>query len=226
MAIYLVFLGAPGRNRTYDLRFRKPLLYPTELRERVALEPVDRLPTRVQRGWNWPGHTGGMILDALAAPALRIGALLRERGATVAVAEGSAGGLISAALLSVPGASAYYLGGVVVYTPAAYRAWMAGAVEAPGRLRGATEDFALHLARSAAVKLGATWGIGEAGAAGPSNPYGDPAGHCWVAVASTAGPTDVTRHLLTGNDDRPANMAMFAAAALELLAETLEAAHS
>ena len=99
-------------------------------------------------------------------------------------------------------------------------------ITAPGRLRGATEDFALHLARSAAVKLGATWGIGEAGAAGPSNPYGDPAGHCWVAVASTAGPTDVTRHLLTGNDDRPANMAMFAAAALELLAETLEAAHS
>jgi PncC family amidohydrolase len=145
--------------------------------------------------------------------------MLRERVETVAVAEGSAGGLISAALLSLPGASAYYQGGVVVYTVAAYRAWMEGAVEAPGRLRGATEPFALHLARSAAAKLGTTWGIGEAGAAGPSNPYGDPAGHCWVAIA---GPDTRTRHLLTGDEDRARNMVAFAAAALDLLIATLE----
>jgi nicotinamide-nucleotide amidase len=161
-----------------------------------------------------------MFSTELTTTAERVGALLRERGETVAVAEGSAGGLISAALLSLPGASAYYRGGVVVYTPAAYTAWMAGAVEAPGRLRGATETFALHLARSAAAKLGTSWGIGEAGAAGPSNPYGDPAGHCWVAVA---GPVDVTRHLLTGDEDRPRNMVAFATAALELLAVTLGA---
>jgi nicotinamide-nucleotide amidase len=161
-----------------------------------------------------------MFSIELTTAAERVGALLRERGETVAVAEGSAGGLISAALLSLPGASAYYRGGVVVYTPAAYTAWMAGAVEAPGRLRGATETFALHLARSAAAKLGTSWGIGEAGAAGPSNPYGDPAGHCWVAVA---GPVDVTRHLLTGDEDRPRNMVAFATAALELLAVTLGA---
>ena len=139
------------------------------------------------------------------------------------MAEGSAGGLISAALLSVPGASAYYQGGVVVYTAAAYRAWMAGAVEAPDRLRGATETFALHLAQSAAAKLGTTWGVGEAGAAGPSNPYGDPAGHCWIAAS---GAIDTTRHLLTGNEDRPDNMVAFATAALELLATTLDAASS
>jgi nicotinamide-nucleotide amidase len=160
-----------------------------------------------------------MLSEPLLASAHRVGALLRERGETVAVAEGSAGGLISAALLSLPGASAYYQGGVVVYTVAAYRAWMEGAVEAPGRLRGATEPFALHLARSAAAKLGTTWGIGEAGAAGPSNPYGDPAGHCWVAVA---GPTTQTRHLLTGDEGRERNMVAFAIAALELLAEVLE----
>ena len=160
-----------------------------------------------------------MFSDALSEPARRVGALLRERGETVAVAEGSAGGLISAALLSLPGASAYYQGGVVVYTPAAYKAWMAGAVEAPGRLRGATETFALHLAQSAAAKLGTTWGIGEAGAAGPSNPYGDPAGHCWVAVD---GPASATAHLLTGDEDRTRNMVAFAGAALDLLAATLE----
>jgi len=156
---------------------------------------------------------------ALDAAAGRAADLLRERGETVAVAEGSAGGLISAALLTLPGASAYYRGGVVVYTPAAYRAWIAGAVEAPAGMRGATEGFAAHLAHAAAVRLGTTWGVGEAGAAGPSNPYGDPAGHCWVAVH---GPTSVTRHLLTGDEDRPRNMVAFATAALDLLVATLE----
>ena len=154
----------------------------------------------------------------LTQPAERVGARLRDRGETVAVAEGSAGGLVSASLLSVPGASTYYVGGAVVYTLAASRAWMAGAVEVPAGMRGATEDFALYLARSTAVKLGTTWGIGEAGAAGPPNRYGDPAGHSWVAVA---GPTEQTQHVLTGVDDRQENMVAFAVAALELLATVL-----
>ena len=154
----------------------------------------------------------------LTRVAARIAPVLRERGDTVAVAEGSAGGLISSALLSVPGASAYYLGGAVVYTAAANRAWMAGAVEAPPGMRGATEEFAVYLARSAAAKVGAAWGIGEAGAAGPPNRYGDPSGHCWVAVA---GPGEATRHILTGLDDREQNMVAFAAAALSLFADVL-----
>lgn len=161
-----------------------------------------------------------MAIPELAAPASLVAARLRERGETVAVAEGSAGGLVSAALLSVPGASAYYLGGVVAYTAAANRAWLAGAVDAPEGMRGATEDFARYLARSAAVRLGATWGVGEAGAAGPPNRYGDPAGHCWLAVA---GPADTTRHLSTGDEDRGRNMVAFAIAALDLLAEALDA---
>ena len=117
-----------------------------------------------------------MLVPELTRPAQRIASILRERGETVGVGEGSAGGLISAALLSVPGASAYFLGGAVVYTAAAARAWITGAVEAPAGMRGATEEFATYLARSAAVRLGATWGIGEAGAAGPPNRYGDPGG--------------------------------------------------
>ena len=154
----------------------------------------------------------------LTQPAERVGESLRERGETVAVAEGSAGGLISAALLSVPGASAYFVGGAVIYTAASVRGWISGTIEAPPKLRGATELFASYLARSAAVRLGSTWGLGEAGAAGPPNPYGDPAGHSWVAVV---GPTDVTRNILTGVDDRRENMIAFAAAALELFAEVL-----
>ena len=159
-----------------------------------------------------------MFTPELMDAAGRVGSALRERGETVVVAEGSAGGLISAALLSVPGASAYYVGGAVIYTAAASRAWMAGAIDTPPGLRGATEAFAEYLARSAMVRLGATWGLGEAGAAGPPNPYGDPAGHSWVAVA---GPIDATRHILTGVDERIDNMVSFACAALELFAEVL-----
>lgn len=159
-----------------------------------------------------------MLTPDLLDPARRIAALLRERGETVAVAEGSAGGLVSAALLAIPGASAYYLGGTVIYTPRAYRAWVAGAVEAPEGMRGATEAFATHLAESTVVRLGSTWGLAEAGAAGPPNPYGDPAGHCWVAVA---GPRSSSRHVLTGIDDREPNMVAFAVAALALFEETI-----
>jgi nicotinamide-nucleotide amidase len=159
-----------------------------------------------------------MFDSELTAPAQRIAGLLRERGETVAIAEGSAGGLISAALLSVPGASAYYLGGTVIYTAAANRAWMSGAIDTPPGMRGATEVFATYLARSAMVRLGATWGVGEAGAAGPPNPYGDPAGHSWLAVA---GPHERTRQVLTGVDDRQSNMVSFATAALELFLEVL-----
>lgn len=159
-----------------------------------------------------------MLTPELVDPAHRIAGVLRERGETIAVAEGSAGGLISAALLSVPGASAYYLGGAVIYTLNASRAWMAGVVEPPAGMRGATEGFAAYLAESVAGKLEATWGLAEAGAAGPPNRYGDPAGHSWLAVH---GPVPASRQLLTGLDDREANMIAFAAGALDLLAEVL-----
>ncbi len=159
-----------------------------------------------------------MFTSDISQNAQLVGTLLRERGETVAVAEGSAGGLVSAALLSIPGASAYYVGGTVIYTATASRAWMAGDVEVPSGMRGATETFASYLAASVRSKVGSTWGIGEAGAAGPPNPYGDPAGHTWLAIA---GPRSATRHVLTGLDDREANMLAFTAATLALFAETL-----
>jgi PncC family amidohydrolase len=149
----------------------------------------------------------------------RAGALLKRRGETVAVAEGSCGGLISSALLAVPGASAYYVGGAVIYTFAAKSALLGDVIETPAGMRGATEEFARYLARAIRTRLDTTWGIGEGGAAGPANRYGDPAGHAWLAVA---GPREAARHLLTGQDDRPANMQAFAIAALDLLIETME----
>lgn len=160
-----------------------------------------------------------MDLANLFALGARVGDLLTEREETVAVAEGSCGGLVSAALLSRPGASAYYVGGAVIYTGRGTRALIAGEIEAPANLRGASEPFAAYLAESVSRRLGTTWGIGEGGATGPSaNPYGDPAGHVWVAVH---GPVSSTRHRLTGDDDRQRNMVAFATTALDLLAEVL-----
>jgi nicotinamide-nucleotide amidase len=155
------------------------------------------------------------ILDLAAT----IGTSLRERGETIGVAEGSCGGLVSAALLSVPGASAYYVGGAVVYTGPGRAAFLGDVVERPPGLRGATEQFARYCAQSIRLQLGTTWGVGEGGATGPSgNPYGDPPGHAWLAVA---GPAEATRHLLTGDDDRLANMGAFTTALLQLLLETI-----
>lgn len=160
-----------------------------------------------------------LLPEELLRAGAECGRLLRERGERVAVAEGSAGGLMSAALLAVPGASAYFLGGAVVYTKRALDGFLSGKVERPEPLRGACEPWALHLARGAREHTGATWGIGEGGAAGPGgNPYGDPSGHVWVAVS---GPVEASRHLLTGSDDRLTNMVAFAVAGLELLADCL-----
>lgn len=166
-------------------------------------------------------HAWPMFTSEISNAAVRVSTLLRERGDTVAVAEGSAGGLISAALLSIPGASAYYLGGTVIYTAIASTAWMRGEIEVPRGMRGATVEFATYLAASVRLKVDATWGIGEAGAAGPANPYGDPAGHSWLAID---GPKRATRNVLTGLDDRSENMFAFTAAALELFAEVLSQA--
>jgi nicotinamide-nucleotide amidase len=155
-------------------------------------------------------------LTALADSAAR---RLRERQETIAVAESSCGGLISASLLSIPGASAYFVGGTVTYTRVANLAFLASEKADPAGLQAETEEYASSLAHAAAAKLTTTWAIGESGAAGPTGSrYGDPAGHVWVAVT---GPADSTRHLLTGSEDRSANMVAFAAAALGLLIECL-----
>jgi PncC family amidohydrolase len=158
--------------------------------------------------------------ESLTNLARNIAGLLRDRKETVAVAESSAGGLISAALLSVAGASDYYLGGGVVYTGKAFRALIGLPREALAGMRSSTEPYALLLARTMRDNLTATWGLSETGAAGPTgNGYGDAAGHTCVAVA---GPLDRTITLETGSNDREANMVAFARAALETLAEALE----
>ncbi len=156
---------------------------------------------------------------ALINEAATLGERLKSLKQTLAVAESSSGGLISAALLAVPGASAYFLGGAVVYTGKARMSLMGLPREAVAGMRSASEPYALLLARTARENLGATWGLSETGASGPTgNPYGDAAGHTCLAVS---GPVEMSFTLETGDSDRLANMDAFARAALRLLATAL-----
>jgi len=151
----------------------------------------------------------------LSPMAASLGALLKTRKETVAVAESSAGGLISAALLAVPGASAYYIGGEVIYTQAARRAILRVPDDAVVGVRSSSEPYALIKARAVREQLGTTWGLSETGATGPTgNRYGDAAGHACIAVA---GPVERVITVETGQPDREANMWAFARAAIELL---------
>jgi nicotinamide-nucleotide amidase len=155
----------------------------------------------------------------LLSRATHAGAHLKKRGETIVVAEGAAGGLISAALLAVPGASAYFLGGAVVYTRASRRILLGIEEAAMAGMRPSTEAYALLLARTARERFGAHWALAETGAAGPTgNRYGDAAGHCCIALVGASGRAITIE---TGSADRTANMHAFTAAALDLLARAL-----
>ncbi len=150
-------------------------------------------------------------------------ARLKARGDTVAIAESSTGGLISAALLSIGGASVYFRGGGVIYTAQARK----GLLDIPNPLpapieRASTEPYAMLLADTVRERLDATWGLGETGATGPTgNRYGDKAGHTCIAVSGAGFSGAIT--LETGSDDRVANMRGFSVRALELLAKAIGA---
>ena len=155
----------------------------------------------------------------LVAIAEQIAARLIERRQTIAVAESSTGGLISASLLAVPGASAYFLGGAVVYTRDARRILMDIPDEAMKGIRSASEPYAKLLASQMRTRFATDWGLSETGATGPTgNRYGDAAGHSCMAVAGVA-TTVIT--LETGSPDRLGNMHAFAGAALNLLLKEL-----
>lgn len=160
-------------------------------------------------------------LNQLLPHAERVTKLLIARNQTITVAESAAGGLINAALLAVPGASACCRGGLVVYTYQVRRALL-GITDADMKgLTPATEAYALLAARRAREKVGSDWALAETGAAGPTGSrYGYPAGHACFAVAGLA---ECSRTLETGSADRVANMYAFAAGALDLLAEVVAA---
>ncbi len=154
-------------------------------------------------------------MESLTTLSAEVGALLKSKGQTVAIAESSTGGLISAALLAVPGASAFFVAGGVIYTARARTELLAIPADQLAGIRSSTEGYARVLAGRVRKQLGTSWGLGETGAAGPTgNRYGDAPGHTCIAVAGA-----VTQAITveTGDDDREANMWAFTRAALELL---------
>ena len=151
-----------------------------------------------------------------------LGELLKRTGQTLSVSESAGGGLISATLVAVPGASAYYVGGVVVYTRIAQRGLLQVPDQAMEGIRASSEAYAILNARTVRESLGTTWALSETGASGPTgNRYGDSAGHSCIAVA---GPVERAITVETGDSDREANMWKFAAAALKLLEECVKEA--
>ena len=157
-------------------------------------------------------------MDRITELGAALGQLLKDRGESIAIAESSTGGLVSAALLSVPGASEYFMGGGVIYTRAARRGLLDFS-ELDAQMRAATQDYASRLASDIRDRLGATWGIGESGATGPTgNSYGDAPGHTCFAVV---GPVSRAMTLETGSDVREANMLRFAEETIAFARQTI-----
>ena len=166
-------------------------------------------------GWN--GEESKMSqLSEIAAP---VAELLRETGQSISVAESSCGGLISAALVAIPGASDYYVGGSVIYTRVAQRGLLLVPDIAMEGMRASSEPYAQLNARTTMRSLNTDWGLAETGASGPTgNRYGDNYGHACIAVA---GPVEKVITIETGDPDREANMWVFAQRAFDLLAECI-----
>ena len=160
-----------------------------------------------------------MMVDDLTEYSSVVAELLKSRGETVAVAESSAGGLISASLLSIPGASAYFVGGGVIYTLAARNSLLPDGGHALKGIRSASEPYASWLSESIRDHLGSTWGLAETGASGPGgNRYGDKPGHTCLAVS---GPAEQVCTLETAKNGRQHNMWEFTRAALLLLEKAI-----
>lgn len=161
-------------------------------------------------------------MTRIADLAESISTMLKERGQTIGVSESSSGGLVSAALLAVPGASAYFMGGMVIYTGAARDAFARINLDDHPGVRSSSEPFALLCAKAARERLGTTWGLAETGAAGPTgNRYGDDAGHTCIAVT---GPSEHTETLETGLSDRVQNMDLFTKKTLQVFERILRGA--
>ena len=151
--------------------------------------------------------------DELLKLSNQIADILKKSNHTVAVSESSSGGLISAHLLAIPGASAYFIGSAVLYTRKASEAFINVTDDDLVGIRSATKEYALFNARRVKEMLGTTWGIAETGASGPTgNRYGDPAGHSAIAIS---GPVEESITISTNNSDRELNMIDFTKKTLE-----------
>ena len=161
-------------------------------------------------------------MNVLQPIAQEVADLLKTHNQTLSVSESSAGGLISATLVSIPGASSYYVGGVVVYTRVAQKGLLLVPDETMEGKRASTEEYAALNAKTVKKALNTDWALSETGASGPTgNRYGDSYGHACIAVA---GPVSKTITVETGESNRESNMWVFTQRALALLKECIQEA--
>lgn len=128
-----------------------------------------------------------------------IGELLVARGAMLAVAETSAGGLISARLLSVAGASRWFERGAIAYTEAAKAEIAPRAPEIVREHGAVSPELVAEIAEQLRARAGVAYALAESGIAGPQGPRrsGKPVGSVVLGIAS-AGGTQVEQHVLPG----------------------------
>jgi nicotinamide-nucleotide amidase len=163
-------------------------------------------------------------MNVLQPIAKEVSELLKSTNQTLCVSESSAGGLISATLVSIPGASNYYVGGAVIYTRVAQKGLLLVEDKAIEHMRASTEEYATLNAETIKSTLSTDWALSETGASGPTgNRYGDSSGHACIAVA---GPVSRSITVETGDTDREANMWVFATKALNLLRDCINDSQS
>lgn len=144
---------------------------------------------------------------------------LQRRGQTVATAESATGGDISARLARVPGASTSLVGGVAAYTFPAKRELLGDTAELVHRYGEVSAEVTEALAAAARSRIGADWGIGVTGVAGPSTVDGLDVGTCFWALAHPDGHVEVHGRHIPG--DRGQVIARLGSAALDLLRRRL-----
>jgi nicotinamide-nucleotide amidase len=132
--------------------------------------------------------TGVPTAEETAAQVVR---LLTRQGRTVAVAESLTGGLVTATLVSVPGASLVVRGAVVAYMTDVKASLLGVDPDLLARDGAVGEAVASAMARGVAEALGADLGVATTGVAGPDPQDGHPVGEVWVAVHEIGGPTSV-----------------------------------
>jgi nicotinamide-nucleotide amidase len=133
-----------------------------------------------------PGNQRGQ--DTVAQLAREAVELLTAMGKTVAVAESLTGGLVTAALTSVPGASVVVRGGVIAYATELKAALLGVPADLLARQGAVDPDVAAAMAGGVRQRLGATYGAATTGVAGPGPAEGKPQGTVFVAVDGPGGP--------------------------------------
>ncbi|MBB2942305.1 nicotinamide-nucleotide amidase [Actinoplanes lutulentus] len=159
-------------------------------------------------------------MEMPVAAAAAVHALV-ERTETLATAESLTGGLVAATIVEIPGVSAVFRGGLIVYATE-LKARLAGVPQQLLEERGPVDgDVAAALASGARERCGADWGLATTGVAGPEPQDGKPVGLVYVAVAGPGG-TRVRELQLAGN--RAAIRTESVTAVLQLLTDMIHAA--